>query len=80
MNDKQYNSLTFHEKANLICKKGVYVETINYDGLWVDLYSISSLFVEVYFNETTCQIESLKVVSSHDLNKYLKEITIGALM
>jgi hypothetical protein len=80
MTASQYNALTFHEKANLLCKKGIYVETMNLEGLWVDLYSISSLFVEVYFNESTCQIESLKVVGHQELSKYLREITIGAVL
>ncbi len=79
MNANTYNSLTFNERASLLCRKGVYVDSIYYNSHWIDLYSVSCLFVEVYFNESTCRIENIRVADNGELIKFLEPIKLGVI-
>jgi hypothetical protein len=76
MTADNYSTLTFDERASILWDRGTFLETVDYYNQAVNLYSLYSFFVEVYYNSADNQIEKLEVAGPDELKKYLGRIEI----
>ena len=77
MKAARFNELSLVDKNWLVLEYGDYLISIEYYDYRVHLYSLNSLFIEMYQNIETRQVERITIASGNDLNKFLSRILIG---
>ena len=71
-----FENLSIREKASLIYAFGEYMLSVNHGAYAVSLYAMNSIFVEVYLNPETKQIDRITIATSKDLDKFLERIKL----
>ncbi len=80
MNVKAFDSLRTSDKILLIEDMGQLVLSMEFYEYRIFLFSFNSMYVEVYRNLETDEIETIRTASVADLDKYLSRITLGNLV
>lgn len=74
MDKIQFENLSLEDKAKLVWEEGTYVETLEYYNAKINLHSIGSVFIEVYYNVSTNEIEKISIADDVEMKKYLNNI------
>ena len=78
---KEYLKLTLGEKADLLWKNGLFIETYSDRNITANLYYIDSFFVEVIVTHNNSQIQEITPFKHGErLEKYLEMISLQALI
>lgn len=76
MEEIEFKNLNADEKANIIMQHGRFVDCRDYINVRIILYSLSTLFVELFYNLKTQDFINISVAKENDLNKYLTNINL----
>lgn len=76
MTRKDFSRLSLNEKARIILRESYYLSTIEYNSFKVNLYSLSDFFIEVKLMSITSDVESIRVITSEDVEKFVKHVEL----
>ncbi len=76
MTRKDFSRLSLNEKARIILKESYYLSTIEYNSFKVNLYSLSDFFIEVKLMSITSDVESIRVITGEDVEKFVKHVEL----
>jgi hypothetical protein len=80
INEVDFNLLGLDHKAHLVFQKQNFLTSRTIEGFEISLYSLGSLLIEVWYSYTKNKIEQIKTSNYSDLDLYLKEICLNALV
>lgn len=72
-----FQKLTLERQVQLIHEDGVFLESIDYYGCKVQIHSLGTKFIEVYYSPVSNEIEKIQEVDSDGLKKYLLGINVS---
>ena len=64
MRNNFFNRLTIQEQADILLKKGIYLDSREDQGFFVDLYQMQGLYIEVYFHKKQEEFAVIKTFYS----------------
>jgi hypothetical protein len=73
---EEYKSLSLDDRATTLWDEGVLVETIVYYGYIIQLWSVYSFFVEIYYNPIDKEIVKIEVVEEQGMKKYINGLRL----
>ena len=76
MEEYEFKDLDLDEKAKLIMRLGKLVDRRDYINVSVILYSLSTIFIEMFYNKRTNDFINISVADDNDLRKYLTDINL----
>lgn len=76
MTRKDFSRLSLNEKGRIILKESYYLSTIEYNSFKVNLYSLSDFFIEVKLMSITSDVESIRVITGEDVEKFVKHVEL----
>jgi hypothetical protein len=71
-----FENLPIDLRAQIVWKRGKFVDHIFYYNQRVNLYSIDEYFVEVFYNGEKNEIERVAIATDQDLKKYIAQIKL----
>lgn len=74
MKAEEFLALSTNERAQIVWDQGRYLETAFYYGYTINLHSLNSMFVEVYYSSQSNCIEKVELANDQALKKYLNSI------
>ena len=77
MKTLSFDNLSIREKASLLYAFGQYMMSVSEGHYAVTLFAINAVFVEVYVDTDTKQIDRITMATKAHLDKYLKKISLG---
>ena len=79
---KAYRSLSIEKQAQILWEDGVYLELIRHTSkLNIELYALNDFYVEIYFDKSTEEPQSLKPFKKlKGLEPYLSLINIQSAL
>ena len=77
MTKEQYSSCDLNTRADLLWADGKILNTIDYYGYKVQLYSLYSFFVQLYYDSRENKIEKIECVTEDDLDKFINQINLS---
>ena len=80
MKDLAFDALVLKDKLTLVNDFASEIMSIEFYDHRIRLYSLNSILIESYQNIETRQIEQIHSLTRGDLDKYLSQITISALL
>ncbi|MES2566217.1 MAG: hypothetical protein V4565_05090 [Bacteroidota bacterium] len=82
MTQRVFNSLDLNQRLYLIVNSGEFISEIVYYGYRIRLYIVNSLYVEVFRNVHSNDIELVEVLEPEEgrLQLYAKDIDISELL
>jgi hypothetical protein len=80
MKGQSFDTLKTSDKILLIEDMGNLVLSMEFYEHRIFLFSFQSIFIEVYRNLESGEVESIKSASTDDLDKFLSRITLGNLV
>ena len=79
INEIDFNLLGLDHKAHLVFQKQNFLTRRTIEGYEISLYSLSSLFIEVWYSYTKNEIEQIETVNYSDLDLYLHQFNLNNL-
>lgn len=76
MEEGKFNRLSLGERAGIVWRQGIFVDSVMYNNYCLMLYSVNRQFVEIYFDLKSQSIVWISLANEYDLAKYLEEIEI----
>jgi hypothetical protein len=76
MEEQDFKNLDAEEKAKIIMEHGRFVDCRDYINVRIILYSLSTLFVELFYNLKTNDFINISIANDNDLKKYLTNIDL----
>ncbi|PZR38257.1 MAG: hypothetical protein DI538_10150 [Azospira oryzae] len=76
MTRKEFSHLSLNEKARIILQQSYYLSTIEYSSFKVNLYSLSDFFIEVKLMAITSDVESIRIIGSEDVEKFVGDVVL----
>lgn len=70
----RFNRFSLENRAKLLWKKGVFVESITWYNYSLMLYSLNRQFVEIFYDQYTEKIVWISLANEYDLKKYLANV------
>lgn len=74
---KTFDILPLKEKADIVLKEGIYLNTVQHSIYQADLYAVKELFVEVLLFPPTRDFVHIRRVSDQGIQKYLEPIRLS---
>lgn len=71
-----FEKLPLDDKAELVWEHGQYIDSIEYYGYKLNLYSMGTSFIEVFYSPSNNDVEKIQEVDKEGLNKYANRINI----
>lgn len=72
----EFDTLSLTERADILWANGLFLESIEYYGNTVCLYSLDEGFVECCYNQFSNEIMSIQTVDEQGMRKYVSRIVI----
>jgi hypothetical protein len=78
-NMTSFNSLDLPNKSDILRQQANYLLSIEFEHYTVKLFTWDRFFIEEYFDNDQEQVTRIKLAGSHDILKYLKQISLKDL-
>ena len=75
MDRETFSFLSQKTRANILFKKGQFLEAISYNGYRISLHSLNSFFVVVYFKNND-DIMDIQIAEQNELDRFLSKIQL----
>ena len=76
MDEEKFERLPFRERANIVWRRGQFVDSVMYRNYCLNLYSVNRRFVELYIDLRSHHIVWISLANEYDLAKYLDGIEL----
>lgn len=72
----RFNRLTLEARADIVCQKGQFVDSVILKHYCLMLYNVHDTFIELSLDLKSQNIVWISIANEHDLSKYLRDVQI----
>ncbi len=76
MDSTFFKECSLNERIRLILRTGIFLSIIEYKNFNLHLFSISDFFVEVKVSCPQSDVESVRVISGEDVEKFVANVEL----
>lgn len=82
MDTNTFYSHSVKQRVKLLKRKGELISSIRYYGFNIDLYTMSGLFFEAFYNRYTYRLDEVDIMDPKDdrLHRYAAEVDLSGLL
>lgn len=76
MTSTDFKECSLSDRIRIILRTGIYLNDIEYQNFKLHLYSISDFYVEVKIISASSDVESVRVISGEDVDKFMGDLAL----
>lgn len=78
MTSTYFTDCPLSERIRIILRTGIFLNFIEYQNFEIQLYSISNFFAEVKISTEGRDVESIRVITGEDVEKFIADVKLPA--